>query len=383
MDELELLCFSHNKDYLETLNNALKGFFQSSATITCFHQTELFLYFLSTNKSLLPHIVVINVCGSDLPGEEIFACIKVNLPHSVKIVIIEDHKLSEILEKLDTIESTLFLKKNRLETDLHLILKLAEKELYRANDKQMHPPLMFDRMLDDKLQELIDANITKDRIMSVVAHDLKSPFNALMGISEMLIDNWKELEDNKKYELVNDIRKTSVVTYKLLEDILKWSKSQREKLEVCIEEINIHRLVESTIRLAEFNAVPKGVRVINKVDGNLKINADENMIASVLRNLLSNAVKYTPAGGYVKVSAREDNDMCVFCVADNGIGIDKPHLLEVFKHGSAVDIKMNTSSFKGMGLILCKDFVEKNGGQIWLETKKNVGSKFYFTVPCA
>lgn len=115
----------------------------------------------------------------------------------------------------------------------------------------------------------------------------------------------------------------------------------------------------------------------------MKISADQNMIASVLRNLISNAVKYTPAGGYVKISAQEHNNVCVLCVADNGIGIDKPHLLEAFKQGNAKDLKVNTKSFKGMGLILCKDFVEKNGGEIWLETKKNVGSKFYFTVPCA
>ncbi len=383
MDPFDVLCFSRNNDYLKILDVTLKDYFGTSANISYFQKTELLLYFLSVDKSLLPMLIILDASGSEGPAPDFFVSINQNFPYSLKIVIIEDHQLLQFLEKLDSLESMLFLKHPWKKTDLHFTLKLAEKEMYHTSNKLLRPPLIFDKQLDDKLQELIDTNITKDRIMSVLAHDLKSPFSALMGLSEMMTDNWEDLGDNKKYELVNDIRKTSVTTYKLLEDILKWSKSQREKLELCIEEINIHRLVESTIQLADFNANPKGIKVENKVDQHLKINADENMIASVLRNLVSNAVKYTPPGGYVKISAQEDKDFCLVCVADNGIGIDKPHLLEAFKQGNAKDVKMNTKSFRGMGLILCKDFVEKNGGQIWLETKINVGSKFYFTVPCA
>lgn len=383
MDKLDFLCFSCDKYHLKTLDAALKDYFGTSASYTYFQKTELFLYFLSVNKTLIPRLIILDTSGSDLPITEFFACINQNLPYSVKIVISEERQLPKILEKLDSVESMFFLKHPWTKSDLHFKLKLAEKELYRLGNKLVNPPLMFDQKLDDKLQELIDANIAKDRIMSVLAHDLKSPFAALIGLSEILTDNWEELDEKVKYNLVNDIRKTSINTFKLLEDILKWSKSQREKIELCIEEINIRGLVESTIQLAEFNAAPKGIKMENKIDQDLRINADENMIGSVLRNLISNAVKHTPTGGYVEISAREDKDVCVFCVADNGVGIDKPHLLEAFRQGSAKEIIGNTKSFKGMGLILCKDFVERNGGQIWLETQKNVGSKFYFTVPRA
>ncbi|MCA1759926.1 MAG: HAMP domain-containing histidine kinase, partial [Bacteroidales bacterium] len=140
--------------------------------------------------------------------------------------------------------------------------------------------------------------------------------------------------------------------------------------------------VDNTLKVAESNALVKGIKIQNKIDNNIKVHTDENMIATVFRNLISNAVKSTQSGGNINITAKEEKNFCIFCVADNGSGIDKPEILDLFNKGSQKKINENTCAFKGFGLIICKEFVEKNGGEIWLETQKGEGSKFYFTVPC-
>lgn len=233
-----------------------------------------------------------------------------------------------------------------------------------------------------QFDQLIEANAAKDKFLSIIAHDLKSPFHALMGISEILTDNWEELSNQEKLQLINDIRNTSGNTFKLLDDLLKWAKSQKDKLEVCKEEIEIGEIVDSTLKIAENSAKLKQIDLVNSIDEKVQVFADGNMIATVFRNLITNAVKYTQPGGYINVSAFKESGNCTFCVADNGHGIDKPHILELFRYGKRQKLNDNAVDFKGLGLIICKDFVEKNGGQIWLETEKNNGSKFCFTLPC-
>lgn len=236
--------------------------------------------------------------------------------------------------------------------------------------------------LEERIHKLMDANMAKDSFMSIIAHDLKSPFFSLLGISEILLNEWENLNDETKLDLIGDLHKTSDDTYKLLVTLLDWSKLQKEKLEVCVQEVNICNLVNSTLKTTKNNAAVKGIKIENKINTELKVKTDRNMIATVFRNLISNAVQYIQPGGKINISASEGKDFYTFCIEDNGGGIDKPHILELFKPGNTKKLNGNTSAFKGLGLIISKDFVEKNGGQIWLETQKETGSKFFFTLPC-
>ena len=246
-----------------------------------------------------------------------------------------------------------------------------------------------DLSLDEKVEEkvierfhkLIDANLAKDSFISIIAHDLKSPFFALLGISEILLNEWETISEQTKIELISDLHKTSDDTHKLLVTLLDWTKLQKEKLEVFIQEVNICNLVNTSLKITENNATVKGIKVKNKIKVDLKLKTDMNMIATVFRNLISNAVQYTQPGGTISISAEEGKDFGTFCIEDNGSGIDKPHILELFKQGSQKKLNGNLSAFKGLGLIISKDFVEKNGGQIWLETQKGKGCRFYFTLP--
>ena len=235
--------------------------------------------------------------------------------------------------------------------------------------------------LEERIHKLMDANMAKDSFMSIIAHDLKGPFFSLLGISEILLNEWENLTDETKLDLIGDLYKTSDDTYKLLVTLLDWSKLQKEKLEVCVQEVNVCNLVNSTLKTTKNNASVKGIKIENKINAELKVKTDRNMIATVFRNLISNAVQYIQPGGKINISAIEEVDFCTFCIEDNGAGIDKLHILELFKHGNRKKINGNASAFKGLGLIISKDFIEKNGGNIWLETQKGVGSKFYFTLP--
>lgn len=236
--------------------------------------------------------------------------------------------------------------------------------------------------LEERIHHLMDANMAKDSFMSIIAHDLKGPFFSLLGISEILLNEWENLTDETKLDLIGDLHKTSDETYKLLVTLLDWSKLQKEKLEVCVQEVNICNLVNSTLQTTKNNAFVKKLKIENKINDSLEIKTDRNMIATVFRNLISNAVQYIQPGGKINISASEGVDFCTFCIEDNGTGIDKPHILELFKYGNRKKLNGNASAFKGLGLIISKDFVEKNGGQIWLETQKEIGSKFFFTLPC-
>ena len=165
---------------------------------------------------------------------------------------------------------------------------------------------------------------------------------------------------------------------------MDWAKSQKEKLEISINEIKVRNLVNSSIEINEDCALPKGIKVLNRISESLKINADEHMIATVFRNLISNAVKFTRPGGSVLITAKENKKCFTFCVSDDGNGVDKPHIIDMFKNGDERNYMKNNNSaiHRGLGLLLCKDFVERSGGKIWLETQKGVGSKFFFTLPC-
>lgn len=241
--------------------------------------------------------------------------------------------------------------------------------------------IRIEEKVNESLQKLIDANMAKDQFLSIIAHDLKSPFQVLLGVSELLLEDWETLDENSKLEMIGDIRRTSNETFKLLCNLLEWTRGQKEKLQRTIKEVNVHELVETAVKISQNHANVKGIYVENKISGDLKVNTDEQMIATVFRNLISNAVQYVQPGGKINISALKEGECTTFCIADNGQGIEKAHILEFFSKESHKKMKGNTSAFKGLGLLICKDFVEQNGGKIWLETQKGEGSKFFFTLP--
>ena len=229
------------------------------------------------------------------------------------------------------------------------------------------------------LKELI---ATKDKLFSIIAHDLRSPFNSIIGFSELLIKNSDDilLEDSEQYsEIINSAAKNTLI---LLDNLLNWAKSQTGQLRFNPEKILFSEVIQEIIPLSKTIAKSKNIALDYSCTDNLEIFVDVNMLHTVLRNLISNAIKFTNVGGHIKVSAKLKQDHVEITISDNGIGINKEKLTELFSITSNTT-RLGTAdeNGSGLGLVLCKEFIQKNNGDIWVESEENKGSNFIFTLP--
>jgi len=239
---------------------------------------------------------------------------------------------------------------------------------------------------EEKIKEnekrLLELNSDKDRFMSILAHDLKSPFNCVIGLSEILMEQVesKNLEGIGKY--AKTIMESSQQVMELLSNLMEWSRSQTGRMAFNPEPTNLECLINEIRNLFNEMACQKSINLSSMVDSLIKINLDRAMIGTVLRNLITNAIKFTPYGGSVKVSASGNKEEITVKVADNGIGIPKSIQKRLFRIDENYTTPgTNNEQGSGLGLLLCKEFVEKHGGRIWIESEPGMGSTFYFSLP--
>jgi len=230
--------------------------------------------------------------------------------------------------------------------------------------------------------QLSDLNATKDKFFSIIAHDLKSPFSSIIGFAELLVSNYNEYNKVQIEKYLNIIADSSRQAYNLLENLLIWSCSQTGRIEFNPKVTEIGKSVSSGIELLNSQIKEKNIQVVYKPKEKHIVFCDNNMIETVFRNLISNAVKFTPHNGYVSIDIRYENGHYEISVSDTGVGIPKENLEKLFWIDS--DIKTSGTQNEmgtGLGLIICKEFVEKHGGKIWVESKLGKGSRFVFTLP--
>lgn len=243
------------------------------------------------------------------------------------------------------------------------------------------------RITGEKLEiankELKEINKTKDKFFSIIAHDLKSPFNSMLGFSNMLNENYDEFNEKEKKEYLGIINTSILNTFKLLENLLVWSHSQKGTIDFNPEEENLFLLSTEIIELIQISAERKSINIKTEIPQHILINIDKYMFSTILRNLLSNAIKFTPKNGEITVKAQKNkNGFIQISIKDNGIGISKEiqsQLFDISKNTSTKGTENETGT--GLGLFLCKEFTEKHGGQIWIESEIDLGSKFVFTIP--
>jgi len=236
--------------------------------------------------------------------------------------------------------------------------------------------------LNKQKQELEELNATKDKFFTIIAHDLKNPFNTVIGLAELLIERFETYDSKKIHEFVSQIHKFSQNTYNLLENLLEWAKSQTGKVELKKEKVDMYELTMENIYLFEENAAKKGVEILINVDVGLYALVDRNMIKTVLRNLMSNAVKYTNTGDKIQISAKKGNNVIEMCVSDTGVGIPASSIDHVLRIDSGFSTQgTDEETGTGLGLIISKEFVEKNGGTIYVKSEEGKGSQFFFTIP--
>jgi len=232
-------------------------------------------------------------------------------------------------------------------------------------------------------EELREALATKDKLFTILAHDLGNLFNGLLGFSSMLAGkNARAISNAQKDEYSQHILKMANKGYNLLKNILIWSKSQTGSLKVQPTPINLLSLVRRNIELQEEKAGAKNIKLFSHIDENASVFADLNMLDTVLRNLVSNAVKFTLPGGEIKISSKKVNNLIEISVADNGVSIKAEDIEKLFR----IDVVHTTTGTakeqgNGLGLILCKEFVEKNGGSLSVKSEVGEGTTFYVRMP--
>ena len=229
-------------------------------------------------------------------------------------------------------------------------------------------------------ENLKNANATKNKFFSIIGHDLRSPFNALIGFSHLMLKNNITLEEIKKYAKI--VNETSVSTFQLLDNLLDWTRLQTGNLISNIQSTNLTELVNNSYLILKNQAIQKNIKIVSQIEPDIYVDVDKKMIETVIRNLTSNAIKYCNSGDTISILLKKTDGIALISVKDSGVGINKDVLSKLFKIEHSISTKgTNNETGTGLGLILCKEFVEKNGGEIWVESELGKGSIFKIKLP--
>jgi len=238
------------------------------------------------------------------------------------------------------------------------------------------------QVIEQSEQELRLLNASKNKFFSIIAHDLINPLHTILGYSALLSKNYDFYTEDERRKFSGDIHLSTNNIFRLLQNLLEWSKAQTGRLNYSPAVVNYQRVLDNSLNVLQALADKKNISIKAENDPELKIFADPLMIETVLRNLINNAIKFTPEGGKIEVSAKQENGRLLVSVSDTGIGISEEETQNLFRIDSKVKRKgTNNEDGSGLGLILCKEFVNKHNGEIWVESAPNKGSSFTFTIP--
>jgi len=264
-----------------------------------------------------------------------------------------------------------YYQKNRLKRETTRLLEEKNKQLEKANLK-----------LQKSEKHLKELNSTKDKFFSIIGHDLRNPLNALLGFSELISGNSRDYttEEIQRYsKIINEAAKN---IHLLIENLLEWSRSQSGNIDYHPEKTDLMPMVTEIFKVFEIHADKKGVKMVSEIPEDVSITADRNLLSTILRNLINNAVKFTPNGGQIRVFCEQNNSEITISVEDTGIGMSEKQVDNLFRLSDNVTMP-GTSEEKGtgLGLLLCREFVDMHKGRIWATSEPKKGSTFSFTLP--
>ena len=239
-----------------------------------------------------------------------------------------------------------------------------------------------EQALRDSESKLRAANRTKNRFFSLIAHDLKNPFHAIMGLTHLLLSNYSEISERDKKNILENIYQSTENTFQLLLNLLDWARLQEGKIKSKPAKISLDTIARETVQLLKTRIQEKDLNTVVSVNNNHFAWADDNMVRTILRNLLSNAIKFTDIGGHINIAVKTVDNHLEVSVKDDGAGIsstDQQFLFKPDRKGNANSVDGGAGT--GLGLLLCKDFVELNNGSIGVESQVGKGSVFHFTLP--
>lgn len=251
--------------------------------------------------------------------------------------------------------------------------------LKRRSNKQLK---VVNARVEEQNIQLQNLNATKDKFFSILGHDLKSPLNSLSSFSNLLINYFDSLSKEEIQTLAKDLDKSLKNLNSLLDNLLEWARSQTGNISFKPEPFDLTTVLNENKELLHSQAGNKQISIAQEQSTAITVSAHRHSITTVVRNLISNAIKFTPAGGQIKIRTSENHNDVIVSIADTGVGMSESVIKNLFRIDSKHST-LGTANEKGtgLGLVLCKDFVEKNGGRLWVESKEGEGSIFYFTIP--
>jgi len=236
--------------------------------------------------------------------------------------------------------------------------------------------------LKESEKQLKELNATKDRFFSIIAHDLRSPFNSIVGLCNLLEKQIEEKDYKTLDKYVNIIQDSSKKAMDLLINLLEWSQAQTGRLEFNPEYFELVDLIKQECSLLKDYANQKTITLDFLLPSDMLVYADKEMISSVVRNLVSNAIKFTDTGGNIRIFVENKEREIMVFVEDNGVGINPENMDKLFKlEDNYSTIGTKRESGTGLGLLLCKEFIDMHSGKIWVQSEEGKGSKFFFTIP--
>jgi len=266
------------------------------------------------------------------------------------------------------------------------ILVGQAEELNNTNTMLEERQQLIEKQTDELIaqrDELYESNSVQDKLYSIIAHDLRSPFNALKGFTELIQTNYDSYDEEERKEMIGIISKSAERVYNLLNNLLNWTRSQRGKIQFNPTMTNIIKLINENIALVTDQAVNKNIEFkFESASEEVNLKIDPAIINVVIQNLLTNAIKFTNTNGIIKLNCNIKNNNVIVSIKDNGVGISEDNIKILFKRDIHFTNKgTNNETGTGLGLLLCKDFIEKHQGKIWLESEENKGTTFFISIP--
>ncbi|MBK9501580.1 MAG: hybrid sensor histidine kinase/response regulator [Leptospiraceae bacterium] len=328
---------------------------------------------LDSVKKESPDLILLDIQMPEMDGFEVCKILQANpdtkeIPVIFLTAVIDSEKIVKGFEigAVDYITKPFHTAELTMRVATHIEIKQSREKIRKTNEQ---------------LKEL---NATKDKFFSIIAHDLKNPFNTLLGFSKLLFENAPNYTTDQIQQYAQIMNHTAKQSYALLENLMQWAKSQTEKIKIIPRNSSMNELLSITIPIINGSALKKNITIESNISTEDIVYADNSLTATILRNLLTNAIKFTHANGKITVSTQKKDIFLEVSITDTGVGIEPMNIDKLFRIDSKVTSHgTDNEEGTGLGLILCKEFVEKQGGTIWAISEVGKGSTFTFTLPLA
>lgn len=317
------------------------------------------------NKYEIP-VVISDYLMPGMRGDEFLINVHQRNPHTLKILLTGHANIDGITNAINKANLYRYIPKPWDRDDLILTVReavrsfLQEEEIKRKNQELEAINENLEKLVEERTSELAQANATKDKFFSIIAHDLKDSFGGLLGFTEVLTTGFEMFPDEEKKSIISNIRQVSEQTYKLLQNLLDWSKIQTGNMPFEPDNFPILAFINDELNLQSSVAAKKDHTIELVPSEEFYVFADDAMISSIFRNITGNSIKYTPRGGKIRISLKKDGDFVVVNVKDNGVGISEENIQKLFKVNESVKTYgTEREDGTGLGLILCKEFIDR------------------------